>query len=75
MRRRAAAGTPNFSVPHVSSSVFKAPISARRYGCFSPLCPVGNALTGATDPGRPGPLSHHEAANSAVSLLTCLQAA
>lgn len=35
VRRRAAARTLNFSAPHVSSSVFKAPISVHRYRNFS----------------------------------------
>lgn len=37
VRQKAAVRTPNFSAPHVSSLVFKVPISARRYFCFPGL--------------------------------------
>lgn len=60
VRQRAAARTPNFSVPHVSSSVSKAPISVHRYCCFL-ATPVTSRQAVAA---HLGPLYHHEAANA-----------
>lgn len=48
VRQRAAAEMPNFSVPLVSSLVFKAPFSVHRYLCFFCLSDINVRCSGRT---------------------------